>query len=130
MSAITKEDAKLSKWDIVDYLDSEEAIAAYFEAVAEDNDPEYMVKAINNIARARGVNELAQKMGVTREGLYKSLNGTTKPRFETICKALNALGFQFFSIIETSEQSSTCSCHKLKLPLISTLPRRQHLQAG
>ena len=39
-------------------------------------------------------NELAKKMGVTREGLYKSLNGNTKPRFETICKALNALGFQ------------------------------------
>ena len=40
------------------------------------------------------MNELAKKMGVTREGLYKSLNGSTKPRFETICKALNALGFQ------------------------------------
>ena len=40
------------------------------------------------------MNELAKKMGVTREGLYKSLSGNTKPRFETICKAINALGFQ------------------------------------
>lgn len=91
---ITKEDCKLSKWDVVDYLDSDEAIAAYLEAAAEENDPEFMVHVINDIARARGINELAKKMGVTREGLYKSLNGNTKPRFETICKALNALGFQ------------------------------------
>ena len=93
--SVTKEDCKLSKWDIVDYLDSEEAIAAYLEAAAEENDPEFMVHVINDIARARGLNELAKKMGVTRDGLYKSVNGTTKPRFETICKALNALGFQF-----------------------------------
>ena len=91
---ITKDDCKLSKWDVVDYLDSDEAITAYLTAAAEENDPEFMVKVINDIARARGMNELAKKMGVTREGLYKSLNGSTKPRFETICKALNALGFQ------------------------------------
>lgn len=91
---ITKEDCKLSDWDVVDYLDSEEAIAAYIDAVAEDNDPALMVKAINDVARARGMNELAQKMGVNRESLYKSLNGDAKPRFETICKALNALGLQ------------------------------------
>ena len=92
---ISKEDCKLSKWYVVDNLDNEEAIANYLEAAAEENDPEFMVKVINDIARARGMNDLARKMGVTREGLYKSLNGNTKPRFETICKALNALGFQF-----------------------------------
>ena len=91
---ITKDDCKLSKFDVVDYLDSEEAITAYLRAAAEENDPEFMVQAINDVARARGMNELAQKMGVTREGLYKSLNGNTKPRFETICKALRALGLQ------------------------------------
>lgn len=91
---ITPDDCKLSKWDVVDYLTDDKSIAAYLEAAAEANDPEFMVQAINDIARARGMNDLAQKMGVTREGLYKSLNGNTKPRFETICKALNALGFK------------------------------------
>lgn len=91
---ITKEDCKLSKWDIVDYLDNNEAIATYLDAAAEDGDPDFMVHAINDVARALGMNELAKRMGVTREGLYKSLNGNTKPRFETICKALKALGLQ------------------------------------
>ncbi len=93
MSA-SKEDCKLSAWDVIDYLSSEEDIAAYLEAAAEENDPDFMVHAIKDVARARGMNELAKKMGVTREGLYKSFNGSTKPRFETICKALDALGFR------------------------------------
>ncbi len=91
---ITEDDCQLSKWDIIDYLSNEEEIKAYLEAAAEENDPDFMIKVINDIARARGINELAKKMGVNRESLYKSLNGSTKPRFETICKALNALGFQ------------------------------------
>ena len=56
---ITKEDCKLSKWDVVDYLDSEEAIAAYLEAAAEENDPEFMVHVINDFflqAPARSAN--------------------------------------------------------------------------
>ncbi len=52
---ITAEDCELSEWDIVDDLDSENKIAAYLEAVFEDYDPNYMIRALNNIARARGV---------------------------------------------------------------------------
>lgn len=92
---ITENDCKLSRFDVADYLTTEEDIKEYLEVSLESDDPEQIIRAINDIARARGMNELAKKMGVTREGLYKSLNGTTKPRFETICKALNALGFQF-----------------------------------
>lgn len=98
----TEEELKLSKWDIVDCLDSEEAIAAYIDAALEENDPAYLIKAMNNIARARGVNELAKKMGVTREGLYKSFDGTTKPRFETIAKALDALGLRLQAVPKTN----------------------------
>lgn len=91
---ITKEDCKLSKWDIVEHLDSEEMIEAYLEAVFEEGDPDFIITALNNVARARGVNELAKKMGVTREGLYKSLNGKTEPKFKTIYKAIQALGLK------------------------------------
>jgi probable addiction module antidote protein len=94
MSEISIEDCKLKKWDIIDSLTTEEEIAAYLEAALEDGDEEYLIHAINDVARARGMNELAAKMGVSREGLYKSLNGTTKPRFETIYRVLQALGLQ------------------------------------
>ena len=94
MSEITENDCKLSRFDVADYLTTEEDIKEYLEVSLESDDPEHIIRAINDVARARGMNELAQKMGVGRASLYKSLNGSTKPRFETICKALNALGFQ------------------------------------
>lgn len=50
---ITQEDCKLSAWDVVDYLTDDNAIAAYLEAAAEENDPDFMVHAINDVARAR-----------------------------------------------------------------------------
>lgn len=96
--SVKKEDCALRKWDIIDHLDSEEMITAYLEAVFEEGDPDFIIKALNDVARARGVNELAKKMGVTREGLYKSLNGKTEPKFKTIYKALNALGIKLVPV--------------------------------
>jgi len=86
---------KTTRWDLAEELDNEESIKYFLEAVAEENDPDFMVHAIKEVARARGITELANKMGVSRSSLYKSLSGQTKPQFETICKALNALGFHF-----------------------------------
>ena len=85
---------KLIKFDIMDYLDSEEAIAIYLEEAFTDDNFNYFIKALNNVVRARGINNLAKKMGVNRESLYKSFDGKTKPRFETVCKALQALGMK------------------------------------
>ena len=89
---ITENDCKLSRFDVADYLTTEEDIKEYLEVSLESDDPEQIIRAINDVARARGMNELAQKMGVGRTSLYKSLNGDVKPRFETIYKALHALG--------------------------------------
>lgn len=66
----------------------------YIKAVAEESDPENIIKAIQEVAKVKGYNNLAEKMGVGRESLYKSLSGTTKPRFETIYKILLALGLR------------------------------------
>ncbi len=75
-------------------LNNEDDIQRYLKVVAEETNPEVIVKAINEVAKIKGFNDLAQKMGVGRESLYKSLNGETKPRFETIYKALQALGLR------------------------------------
>ncbi len=73
-------------------LNDEDDILQYLKVVAEETSPEIIIKAINEVAKIKGFNDLAQKMGVGRESLYKSLNGETKPRFETIYKVLQALG--------------------------------------
>lgn len=78
----------------VTILNNEDDIQQYLKVVAEETNPEYIVKAINEVAKIKGFNNLAREMGVGRESLYKSLNGETKPRFETIYKALQALGLR------------------------------------
>ena len=66
------EKLKLLDWNVLDYLDSEEAITSYLQAAIEENNPESLIHAIGDIARARGINQMAKDMGVDRESLYKS----------------------------------------------------------
>ena len=87
---------KVSDWNVLDYLDNEEAIAAYLQAAVAENDPQSLILAIGDIARARGINKMAADMGVNRESLYKSLNGKTKPQFETIYNAIDKLGLEMY----------------------------------
>ena len=75
-------------------LKTDEDIFNYIKAVAEESEPENIIKAIQEVAKIKGYNNLAEKMGVGRESLYKSLSGSTKPRFETIYKILLALGLR------------------------------------
>ena len=84
----------LKKFDVVDYLKPEKDIAAYLSAVLEDGDPALFVAAIGDIARAKGMTEIAKKSGVTRESLYRALKVEARPRFETVTRVVQALGMK------------------------------------
>ena len=84
----------LPKFDVVDYLKTEKDIAGYLSAVLEDGDPALFVAAIGDIARAKGMTEIAKKSGVTRESLYRALKIEARPRFETVAKVIHALGMK------------------------------------
>lgn len=86
--------SELTRFDMADYLDSEEAIAEYLSLVIAENDSAAFVQALGTVARARNMTELAEKTGLNRESLYKALSGNINPRFETINKVINALGLQ------------------------------------
>ncbi|OIN00872.1 addiction module antitoxin [Polynucleobacter sp. QLW-P1DATA-2] len=83
-----------SKFDVVDYLKTEKDIAGYLSAVLEDGDPALFVAAIGDIAKAKGMTEIAKKSGVTRESLYRALKIEARPRFETVAKVVHALGMK------------------------------------
>ncbi len=85
---------RLTKFDIVNYLDSEEAIAAYLSSVIEENDPDLLVAALGDIARARGMAKLAEDAGLNRESLYKALRPGAKPRFDTVFRIMKALNIK------------------------------------
>ena len=84
----------LSKFDVVDYLRTEKDIAAYLSSVLEDGDPALFVAAIGDIAKAKGMSDIAKKSGVTREALYRALKIEARPRFETVAKVVHALGMR------------------------------------
>jgi probable addiction module antidote protein len=96
-----KEKEQFTEWNILDYLKTEKEIETYLDVVAMENDPNALVSAIGTVVRARGVNDLSKRMHVSRESLYKSFSNKTKPRFETIYKAIDSLGFRIAIIPKT-----------------------------
>lgn len=83
---------KTSRFDAVDYLDSEELMAEYLAAAMEDDNPDVFLAALADVAKARGIARLARDTGLGRESLYKTLAPGAKPRFDTILKITRALG--------------------------------------
>jgi probable addiction module antidote protein len=81
-------------WDITQVLDSDEAIAAYLDAVFEDGDLAEIRRAIGHVARAKGMTQLARDTGITREALYKALGEHGNPTLDTLSKILGALGLR------------------------------------
>ncbi|GJD94155.1 addiction module antidote protein [Methylobacterium iners] len=86
--------AELKKWDVVELLDSPERIAGYIEAVLEDGDPALVASAIGDIARARGMAQIAQDTGLSRESLYRALSEKGNPQLATLMSVLKSLGLQ------------------------------------
>lgn len=86
---------KLHPFDAARYLDSEEAIAEYMTAVLEADDPDLLLLALGDVARAKGMAQVAKDAGLGRESLYKALTPGAKPRFDTVIKVARALGVKF-----------------------------------
>ncbi len=85
---------KTRPYDAAEYLKTEEDMAAYLQAALADGDPAIVVHALGNIARARGMSQIARETGLRRESLYKALSPDGNPEFATVLKVVKALGLQ------------------------------------
>lgn len=87
---------KTSKYDVAEHLRTPEEMAAYLEACLEEanGDAAFVAKALGDIARARGMSQVARDAGLSRESLYKALSGERTPSFDTILKVIGALGLK------------------------------------
>jgi len=83
---------KFARFDAADYLSNDETIAEYLTAALEDPNPDVFLTAVRDVARARGMAQLAKATGLGRESLYKALTPGAKPRYDTVLKLVNALG--------------------------------------
>ena len=88
--------ALTSRYDVAEHLRTPEEMAAYLEACLEEanGDAAFIAKALGDIARAKGMSQVARDAGVSRESLYKALSGERTPGFDTILKVLAALGLK------------------------------------
>jgi len=85
---------KLLPWDPSEHLETEEDMAIYLEAALEEGEPNLIAAALGDIARARGMTQLARDTGLGRESLYKALSPNGNPEFSTIMKVVQALGLR------------------------------------
>jgi probable addiction module antidote protein len=82
----------LPEFDAAPYLDGETSIAAYLTDILDANDAALLASALGDIARARGMTEIAKSAGITREALYRALRPDSAPRFDTVSRVCAALG--------------------------------------
>ena len=87
---------KLTKWDSAEHLKNEEDIALYLEACFNEagDDAAFIAKALGEVARARGMTQLAKDTGLGRESLYKALSGEGNPSFSTVLKVMHSMGIK------------------------------------
>ena len=105
---MAREKITISTWNILDHLKTERDIAEYLDDAVEGGDYAHFLHAIGVAAKARGVNNMAKKLGVTRESLYKNFNGKSRPNFETVFKAIDELGLRIhFSPRRRTSRAST-----------------------
>lgn len=85
---------KVLPFDPATHLETEEDILSYLEAAMEGNDARHIAGALGDVARSRGMSELAKKTGLGRQALYKALSETGNPTLETLTAVLSALGLE------------------------------------
>jgi probable addiction module antidote protein len=87
---------KTAPYDVAEFLETPEEMAAYLEACIQESegDSAFIAKAIGDIARAKGMTQIARETGLSRESLYKALSGDRSPSFDTILKVISALGLK------------------------------------
>jgi len=85
---------KTSRWDITEFLDSEEMIAEYLNQIMADGDPAELRAALMNVAKARGMTQVAAKAGIGRQALYAALGDNGNPTLKTLKAVLKAIGLE------------------------------------
>ncbi len=98
-----------TRYDVAEHLRTPEDMAAYLEACLEEanGDAAFVAKALGDIARAKGMSQVAHDAGLSRESLYKALSGERTPNFDTILKVISALGLKLHAEAVHANSSAT-----------------------
>lgn len=95
---MSKTTTRTRKWDAAEHLQTLGEMAAYLEAALEDGDPTLVAAALGDIARSKGMSQIARETGLGRESLYKALSPDGNPELATVLRVLHALGLQLRAV--------------------------------
>lgn len=95
-------ETKTAPYDVAEFLETPEEMAAYLEACMNESegDAAFIAKALGDMARAKGMSQIARKAGLSRESLYKALSGDRSPSFDTVLKVISALGLNLSASVK------------------------------
>ena len=95
-------ETKTAPYDVAEFLETPEEMAAYLEACIQqsDGDAAFIAKALGDLARAKGMTQVARESGLSRESLYKGLSGDRSPSLDTILRVISALGLQLSASVK------------------------------
>jgi len=94
MKTIIEEKVTFADWDPAEVIETKEDVIAHLEAALEENDTELLLSIVGDIARSRGMTQIARELGVSREGLYRSIAPSGNPSFDTVLRLLDLLGLR------------------------------------
>lgn len=123
-------ETEYAPFDVSDYLDNGEMIAEYLTAAAEDDNPDVLLLALANVAKAHGMAEVAKAARLGRESLYKALAPGSHPRFETIVAVLRALGVTVVVRGSKSAEAGAPKDFKLTRPKTKTIAAKDLAKAA
>ena len=97
---------KTAPYDVAEFLETPEEMAAYLDACIEvaDGDASFIAKALGDIARVKGMAQIARETGLSRESLYKALSGDRSPNFDTVLKVASALGIRLSASVRSEAE--------------------------
>jgi probable addiction module antidote protein len=112
---------KTTKYDVSEHLRTSEEMAAYLEACIEEanGNAVFIAKALGDIARAKGMSQVARDAGLSRESLYKALSGERSPGFDTVLKVLGALGIGLHAEVAHTKAQQSVPPNRRKKALAS-----------
>jgi probable addiction module antidote protein len=94
MKTVTKEKITFAKYDPAEYINSKEDVIALLSVALEENDPDFLLSVIGDIARSKGMASVARELNLDRKGLYKALAPEGNPSFKTVFKLIDLLGLK------------------------------------
>ena len=93
-ATLEREKITIADWDPADYIETKEDVIAHLEAALEDNDLDFLLSVVGDIARSKGMTQIARELNLDRVGLYKAFSLEGNPSFKTVFKLLDLLGFR------------------------------------